>query len=124
MEAVREVLPVLRERAQETEDARRVPAESIKALQQTGFFRLLQPTRYGGLEAHPVDFYRSVRLIASACGSTGWVASVLGCHPWQLGLFDDRAQAEVWGADDGTLVSSSYAPMGRARPVDGGYLLV
>src|SRR6266540_3817642 len=121
VEAVRELLPGLRERAQETEDARRVPGESVKALRQTGFFKLLQPSRYAGLEAHPVAFYQAVRLVASACGSTGWVASVLGCHPWQLGLFDDRAQAEVWGEDDDTLVSSSYAPMGRATPVDGGF---
>lgn len=121
VDGVRELLPVLRERAQETEDARRVSEESIKALQQTGFFKLLQPRRYGGLESHPVDFYRAVRLIASACGSTGWVASVLGCHPWQLGLFDDRAQQEVWGNDDDTRVSSSYAPMGRATAVDGGF---
>jgi 3-hydroxy-9,10-secoandrosta-1,3,5(10)-triene-9,17-dione monooxygenase len=119
--AVRELLPVLRERAQEAEDARRVPGESIKGLAQAGFFRLLQPQRYGGLEVHPVEFYRSVRLVASACGSTGWVASVLGCHPWQLGLFDAKAQDEVWGDDADTLVSSSYAPMGRATPVAGGF---
>jgi 3-hydroxy-9,10-secoandrosta-1,3,5(10)-triene-9,17-dione monooxygenase len=121
IDAVRELLPVLRERAQDTEDARRISDESIKALQQTGFFKLLQPQRYGGREQHPNDFYRAVRHIASACGSTGWVASVLGCHPWQLALFDDRAQREVWGDDDSTLVSSSYAPMGRATPVDGGF---
>jgi 3-hydroxy-9,10-secoandrosta-1,3,5(10)-triene-9,17-dione monooxygenase len=119
--AVRELLPVLRERAQETEDARRVSEESIKALRQAGFFRLLQPRRYGGLEAHPVEFYRAVRSVASACGSTGWVASVLGCHPWQLALFDDVAQREVWGTDEDALVCSSYAPMGRAKPVPGGF---
>jgi 3-hydroxy-9,10-secoandrosta-1,3,5(10)-triene-9,17-dione monooxygenase len=121
IDAVRELLPVLRERAQDTEDARRISDESIKALQQTGFFKLLQPRRYGGKEQHPNDFYRAVRLIASACGSTGWVASVLGCHPWQLALFDDRAQHEVWGEDDDTRVSSSYAPMGRAKPTEGGF---
>jgi 3-hydroxy-9,10-secoandrosta-1,3,5(10)-triene-9,17-dione monooxygenase len=121
LEGVRELLPVLRERAQDTEDARRISEESIKALQQAGFFKLLQPSRYGGLEAHPNDFYRAVRSISSACGSTGWVAAVLGCHPWQLGLFDDRAQQEVWGEDDDTRVSSSYAPMGRAKPQDGGF---
>jgi 3-hydroxy-9,10-secoandrosta-1,3,5(10)-triene-9,17-dione monooxygenase len=38
---VSELLPMLRERAQETEDARVVPAESVKALAETGFFRLL-----------------------------------------------------------------------------------
>ncbi|MGH3450843.1 MAG: 3-hydroxy-9,10-secoandrosta-1,3,5(10)-triene-9,17-dione monooxygenase oxygenase subunit [Haloechinothrix sp.] len=115
------LLPGFRERAQDTEDARRISEESIKALADTRFFKLLQPERYGGLEASPVDFYRAVRMISSACGSTGWVSSVLGVHPWQLALFDARAQQEVWGEDTGTLVSSSYAPMGRATPVDGGF---
>jgi 3-hydroxy-9,10-secoandrosta-1,3,5(10)-triene-9,17-dione monooxygenase len=119
--AVGELLPTLRERAQETEDLRRIPDESIKALQGSGFFRLLQPTRHHGFEASPVDFYRAVRLIAGACGSTGWVASVIGVHPWQLGIFDDRAQQEVWADDPATLISSSYAPMGRATPTDGGF---
>src|SRR3954471_21093768 len=121
LDAVRDLLPTLRDRAQEAEDLRRIPDETIKGLQATGFFRLLQPSRYDGLEASPVDFYRGVRLIAGACGSTGWVSSVLGVHPWQLGIYDDRAQQEVWGDDPATLVSSSYAPMGRATKVDGGF---
>lgn len=121
LDSVRELLPAFRERAQATEDARRISEESVKALRQTGFFKLLQPIRYGGLESHPNRFYRAVRDVSSACGSTGWVAAVLGCHPWQLGLFDDRAQREVWGEDEDTLISSSYAPMGRAKPVDGGF---
>ena len=50
LDAVRELLPVLSERAQDTEDARRVSEESIKGLQDTGFFRLLQPRRYAGVE--------------------------------------------------------------------------
>jgi 3-hydroxy-9,10-secoandrosta-1,3,5(10)-triene-9,17-dione monooxygenase len=120
--AVTELLPTLRDRAQECEDARRVPDQSMKDLAGTGFFTLLQPARYGGLEASPVDFYRGVRLVASACGSTGWVSSVLGVHPWQLGLYADQAQQEVWGADTGTLISSSYAPMGRATATEGGYV--
>ena len=45
--AVSDLLPVLRERAQETEDSRNVPAESVKALTETGFFRLLQPGTFG-----------------------------------------------------------------------------
>jgi 3-hydroxy-9,10-secoandrosta-1,3,5(10)-triene-9,17-dione monooxygenase len=118
---VRELLPSLRERAAEAEELRRVPPESVKALQETGFFRMLQPVRYGGFESHPLDFYTAVKLIASACGSTGWVASVLGVHPWHVGLFDVRAQDEVFGEDQDTRISSSYAPTGRATPVDGGF---
>ncbi|WP_433794906.1 3-hydroxy-9,10-secoandrosta-1,3,5(10)-triene-9,17-dione monooxygenase oxygenase subunit [Actinoplanes sp. CA-252034] len=118
---VRELLPVLRERAQETEDRRSLAPETVKALAETGFFRLLQPARFGGHEAHPLDFLTCVRDIASACGSTGWVASVVGVHAWQLGLFPDRAQQDVWGADPGTRMSSSYAPTGKITRVDGGY---
>src|SRR3989440_13063863 len=120
---VTELLPVLRQRAQEAEDARMVPAESVKALAETGFFRLLQPKSAGGLEADPVTFFTAVRLIASACGSTGWVSSVVGVHPWQLALFPPQAQEDVWGADPGTRMSSSYAPTGKAKLVDGGYEL-
>lgn len=120
---VRELLPVLRERAQETEDTRRIPEESVKALAETGFFQMLQPRTYGGYEADPVSFYTAVKLIASACGSTGWVASILGVHPWHVALFDARAQEEVWGEDHKVRISSSYAPMGKASIVDGGYRL-
>jgi 3-hydroxy-9,10-secoandrosta-1,3,5(10)-triene-9,17-dione monooxygenase len=121
IEAVRELLPVFRDRAQDTEDARAVPEDSIKALEGTGFFRLLQPASFGGFESDPIDFYTAVRLIASACGSTGWVASVLGVHPWHLGLFPAAAQQEVWGADPATRISSSYAPTGKAVMVEGGH---
>jgi 3-hydroxy-9,10-secoandrosta-1,3,5(10)-triene-9,17-dione monooxygenase len=121
IDGVRELLPMLRDRAQETEDARAVPADSIKALEGTGFFRLLQPAAFGGYEADPLSFYASVRSIASACGSTGWVASVLGVHPWHLGLFPAQAQQEVWGSDPATRISSSYAPTGKAVAVDGGH---
>lgn len=123
LEAVRDLLPTLRDRAGDTERMRIVPEASVADLTDAGLFRLLQPTRYGGLEADPVDFYTAVRDIAGACGSTGWIASVLGVHPWQLALFPDQAQQAVWGEDPATLVSSSYAPTGTAVPVDGGFTL-
>ncbi|RKT82004.1 3-hydroxy-9,10-secoandrosta-1,3,5(10)-triene-9,17-dione monooxygenase [Saccharopolyspora antimicrobica] len=123
VERVRGLLPDLRERAQRAEDLRRIPDETIADLQEIGFFGLLQPKRYGGCEADPLDFYTAVKLLGSACGSTGWVASILGVHPWHLALFPQQAQEDVWGEDPNTRISSSYAPMGKAKLVDGGYLL-
>ncbi|WP_439678619.1 3-hydroxy-9,10-secoandrosta-1,3,5(10)-triene-9,17-dione monooxygenase oxygenase subunit [Embleya sp. MST-111070] len=120
---VDEILPVLRERAQQAEDARAVPTDSIELLREAGFFRLMRPTRYGGLEARPIDHFTAVRAIAGACGSTGWVASVLGAHQWHLAQFDARAQEEFWGSDDTAVLSSAYAPLGRAVAVAGGYTL-
>jgi 3-hydroxy-9,10-secoandrosta-1,3,5(10)-triene-9,17-dione monooxygenase len=120
---VRDLLPTLRERAQETEDRRALPTETVKALAEVGVFRLLQPARFGGYEADPLTFLTAIRLIASACGSTGWVTSVIGVHNWQLALFPEQAQLDVWSSDPATRMSSSYAPTGRVTAVDGGYRL-
>ncbi|MDN5894538.1 MAG: flavin-dependent monooxygenase [Nocardioides sp.] len=123
LEAVRPLLPGIAKRARQTDELGAVPSETIAELRDAGLFRMLQPRPFGGAEADPVLFYEVVRELSAVCGSTGWVASVLGVHPWQLGLFDERAQHEVWGRDPDTLVSSSYAPVGRLREVDGGYTL-
>ena len=123
LDGVRDLLPALRERADETERLRQVPDASVKELEETGFFRMLQPKRFDGLEGDPIDFYEAVSLIGSACGSTGWISSVLGVHPWQVALFHDDAQQAVWGEDTSTRLSSSYAPTGKAVVADGGYML-
>ncbi|BBH18433.1 acyl-CoA dehydrogenase [Nocardioides baekrokdamisoli] len=123
LDGVRDLLPTIRERADEAERLRVIPEASIKDLESTGFFRLLQPKLYDGFEADPIDFYTAVREIAGACGSTGWVSSVLGVHPWQVALFAKDAQEAVWGADTSARLSSSYAPTGKAIVADGGYTL-
>ncbi|MFF8410758.1 3-hydroxy-9,10-secoandrosta-1,3,5(10)-triene-9,17-dione monooxygenase oxygenase subunit [Streptomyces omiyaensis] len=121
--AVRDLAPVLRERAAEAEELRRVPDASVKELEDAGFFQLLQPKAFGGRAADPVAFYTVVKEIAKACGSTGWVASVVGVHPWHVALFDPAAQQEVWGEDHRTRIASSYAPTGKAAATEGGFRL-
>ena len=123
LDGVRDLLPGIRERADEAERLRVVPEASIKELEEVGFFRLLQPKRFDGFESDPIDFYTAVRDIAGACGSTGWVSSVVGVHPWQVALFSDEAQQAVWGTDTTTRLSSSYAPTGKAVLAEGGYTL-
>jgi 3-hydroxy-9,10-secoandrosta-1,3,5(10)-triene-9,17-dione monooxygenase len=121
--AARNLLPALRERATETARLGRLPDATIAALQQAGFFRIMQPARYGGFELDPQVFFRVQMILAEACMSTAWVLGVVAIHNWQLGLFDDRAQQDVWGDDDATLISSSYMPVGKVEPVNGGYRL-
>jgi 3-hydroxy-9,10-secoandrosta-1,3,5(10)-triene-9,17-dione monooxygenase len=121
--AVEPLLPALAERAARTDEQRVIPEKTVRELSVAGVFAMLQPKRHGGAETDPVHFYEVVRALSGACGSTGWVAAVLGVHPWQLGMFDERAQQDVWGNDPATLLCSSYAPVGRLTPVDGGYRL-
>ena len=123
LDGVRDLLPTFRERAEEADKLRQVPESSVKQLEETGFFQMLQPKRFDGLEADPVDFFTAVKMIASADGSHGWISSVLGVHPWQVALFADEAQQAVWGQDTKVRLSSSYAPTGKAVVTEGGYTL-
>lgn len=123
LERIRELAPSLRERAAAAEESRRLPDLSVKELKETGIVRLLQPKRFGGFEADPRLFYESLFNVAAACGSTGWVCGVVGVHPWQIALFPDEVQHEVWDDDPDTWVSSSYMPGGRMTPTEGGYTL-
>ena len=119
----RAMIPALKARAKACIAARNVPAETIAEMQAAGFFRIVQPKRYGGYEMNPNVFFEVQKLIAEGCMSTGWLYGVLGCHPYELALFHDRAQQEVWGEDPSMLVSSTYQPVGQVEVVDGGFTL-
>ena len=119
----RAMIPTLRQRAARCVAGRDVPAETIAELHDAGFFRILQPRRWGGYEMHPNVFYDVQKALAEGCMSTGWMFGVVGCHPYEIALFHEEAQAEVWGEDTATLVSSSYQPVGRVTRVEGGFRL-
>ena len=123
LDDVRSILPGIRARAASVEGLGRLPDETVRELDEVGMFRGLQPRQWDGLELDPATFFESVSLIGSACGSSGWVAGVLAVHPWEVALLSDRAQREVWGENTRTRLSSSYAPTGKVRPVEGGFEL-
>ena len=112
-----------RQRASATREARRLPDESVRELQDAGFFLALQPLRFGGYELDPQDFFRMQCAIAEGCMSTAWAGGIIAVHAFQLALMDERAQQDVWGQDIHTRVSSSYAPLGKVTVVDGGFRL-
>jgi 3-hydroxy-9,10-secoandrosta-1,3,5(10)-triene-9,17-dione monooxygenase len=119
----RAMIPALKARARACIAARDIPAETIAEMQEAGFFRILQPRRWGGYEMHPNVFFEVQKALAEGCMSTGWMYGVVGCHPYELALFHDHAQAEVWGGNPGMLVSSTYQPVGKVTRVDGGFRL-
>ncbi|KRF10453.1 acyl-CoA dehydrogenase family protein [Nocardioides sp. Soil796] len=104
------------------EELGRLDDAAAKLVRESGVIRMLQPKTHGGLESHPREFAETVMKIASLDGSSGWVAGIVGVHPWELAMMDSRVQEEVWGQDQDTWLASPYAPMGVLRPVDGGYV--
>jgi len=98
-----------------------LPDETVKLLKESGVVRMLQPKEFGGTEDSPVEFFQRVMQIGALSGSAGWVAGVVGIHPFELAQGSLEVQREIWGEDPDTWIASPYAPMGRAVRVDGGF---
>lgn len=106
----------------ENEELGRLTDDTVRRMREIGIVRMLQPAGHGGQECHPREYAEAVMQMAALDGSTGWIAGVVGVHPWELAMADPEAQQEVWGEDVDVWMASPYAPMGVARPVDGGYI--
>ncbi len=118
----RAIAALARERAQQTEADRRVGDDMIERMRQADLFRIMQPRSYGGFEYGFDVFAQVVAAIAGGCGSTGWVYGLLASHQWLIACFSKAAQDEVW-QDRTALAAGTYAPVGQAVAVDGGYRL-
>ena len=124
MRRARELVPVLRERADGAEAARQMQKETLDDLHRTGLLRFHQPRQWGGMELPFVALFDVPAEVARGCASTGWNVANLGVHHWMLALYDERAQDEVWGANPDVIIPSGIAyPQGRGRRVDGGLVI-
>lgn len=112
----------LAQRAQEAEELRRLPAETVAELTASGFTELLKPARYGGRQAEFRAILDPVRRMAHGCASTAWTAAFYALHNWMLALFDEQAQAEAF-ATVPFLAPAPLAPTGRGIPIEGGVRL-
>jgi len=124
MRRARQMVPILRERAARSEDARVLIRENEQLLHESGLLRFHQPRSFGGME---LDFVAVVDIpaeLARGCPSTAWNVGNLGCHHWILGYYDPATQHEVWDANPDALIASSIAlAAGRGRKADGGFVI-
>jgi len=117
--------PVLLERQPETERLTHYPKDTHEDFLRAGFYRMLQPRRYGGYEFGLPVFYRVVTEIARGCPSTGWALSLSAAHVLQVaGFFEERAQDEIFGADGDFRAASTVVPVGVARPDGDGHVVL
>jgi 3-hydroxy-9,10-secoandrosta-1,3,5(10)-triene-9,17-dione monooxygenase len=120
----RALIPRLRERASKTEELRRLPDETERDLHDAGLFRVVQPRRVGGSEFDYVALVDCADALGQGDASVAWNFANLSSHHWMLAMFDPRAQGAVWNKNANALIASSFIfPAGRARKVDGGYVL-
>jgi 3-hydroxy-9,10-secoandrosta-1,3,5(10)-triene-9,17-dione monooxygenase len=123
VEEAKRIAPMLAANAAGDDELRHLSDPTWQHLMDAGILRALQPARFGGGEVPMVEFVDAIIELSCASSSAGWVAGVIGVHPWQLGLFPEKAQQEMWSADPATMHSSSYNPTGKAEKAAGGYKL-
>ena len=119
----RDLIPTLRERANEAAALRRMPDQTLRELREAGLFRAVRPKRFGGLGFSPATLYDIQLELAKGDASVAWVFGVLSVHTWQLALFPEQAQTDVWGDAPETLISSSYMPVAKVEHTEGGVRL-
>ncbi len=115
--------PLLQKNAAKTEDDRRVPEESIRAIADAGLFRITVPRRYGGYE---VPFRTKLEVSAAIVegdGATAWVVTLINVCNWFASLYPQQTQDEVFGADPNARVADVLAPSAKTRRVDGGLIV-
>ena len=122
-ETAKRIAPELEKSTAEENTLRSLSDHTWNILMDNGFLRSLQPKRWGGGEVSLMEFVDATMELARVSPSAAWIAGVIGLHPWQLALFDERAQQEMWGKDPAAMHSSSYNPTGKADKVAGGYKL-
>ena len=124
MRRAREIVPILRERAQRAEDARMLIRENEQLLHESGLFRFHQPKAFGGMELPFVAVVDIPAELARGCASTAWSVGNVACHHWILGYYEPETQREVWEANPDALIASSIAlAAGRGRKVPGGFIV-
>jgi 3-hydroxy-9,10-secoandrosta-1,3,5(10)-triene-9,17-dione monooxygenase len=124
MRRARDIVPILRGRAQQAEQERMLIRENEQLLHESGLFRFHQPRAFGGMELPFVAVVDIPAELARGCPSTAWNVGNLACHHWILGYYDPETQHEVWDANPDALIASSIAlAAGRGRKVEGGFVV-
>jgi alkylation response protein AidB-like acyl-CoA dehydrogenase len=122
-DAVRDLHAEMRMRGAEIESARRLPDDLAGRMARAGMFRLLVPSALGGLEVHPSEFFEALAATAEADGAVGWV-QMIGATTGILSASLPEAWAEtIYGTHPDCISTGVTAPLGKARPVPGGYVV-
>ncbi len=119
----RDLIPQLKERAQETEDLREMPEENMQALLDAGIHKIFTPKRYGGYEMDWGTQVDIARELGKGCASTSWMSSVVMSHTWNLGRFPAEAQEEFWPTCPDAVIATAFAGGGEMTETNGGFIL-
>lgn len=110
------------DRAQEIEEARRLPADIAQKFASAGLFRLVTPSAYGGLECTPKQIVDIVETVAEANASAAWCVMIGATTAMNAAYMQPEHAREIY-ADPDVITGGVFAPMGKASDEGDHYLV-
>jgi len=120
--AARALQPMLRERADDIERARRLPADLAATFAQAGLFRMAVPASLGGLEQPPAQIMAAIEAVGTADASAGWAVMIGATSGMSAAYLEPEVACTIYG-DPLTITGGSNTPTGRAVAEGDGYRL-
>lgn len=111
--AAKTLAPDIAARADEIEDARRLPADIASTMASAGLFRMVLPETLGGLQTPPAELLQTIEILARADASVGWCLMIGSTTALNGAYLPHDVASEIF-ADPDTITGGVFAPMGKA----------
>jgi alkylation response protein AidB-like acyl-CoA dehydrogenase len=119
LETARTFRPRILGEREHIEAGRRLPPDLTRELAVAGFFRILLPTAYGGLDLTPMEAMAVYEELARADASVAWCVWN-GNANWTTAQLSTEVAQTIF-ADPDMILANSTRPTGQAVVVEGGY---
>jgi alkylation response protein AidB-like acyl-CoA dehydrogenase len=123
----RELVPLIREHAAESERLTHIAPAVIEAMGEAGLFATMVPKRFGGHGLGHDTLAYIARELAHGDSSTAWSGTFLIMHNWLICRFLPlEAQEELYADRNYVLAAGPIGPtrfLARLERVDGGFLV-
>jgi alkylation response protein AidB-like acyl-CoA dehydrogenase len=123
LDKVKDIAPIIRAHAEETEQARRLARPVVEAMLKAGLYDMARPQALGGLELDPVSMFKVVEAVARQDSAAAWNLQLSLAVHWFLAWLPDEGAAEILAGQPDVILGTSFTPAGQAVQVEGGYRL-
>lgn len=125
VEQARSLRPLILEHRDESDRACRLAQPVVEALAELGVFQAMVPRTADGEEWDLPTTMRVLEELSRVDGAVGWVAGVGGgVNAFVSGWLETDVAREMFGRDRLAVCAGAGLRSGRAKRVDGGYVLV
>jgi alkylation response protein AidB-like acyl-CoA dehydrogenase len=121
LQAVRELAPIISERADEIEAARMMPADLHQQLKEAGVYRILVPRSHGGEHLDLHEVLEIIEELSVADGSIGWTATIGIQSPCLLSLLPRETFDDIYADGPDVTLGGSFVPAGELELTRDGY---